>query len=117
MEFITIDVIEVEQQQYPYQGIITLPMNPIINSYSNKHPMKWEIIHRRLLHPYDSFMTEMCHHQTLTVIPKHLPKKLNTAQCKIFYIDKMTTFPKGETVEKLTSNQKNFLTSTLPDTM
>ena len=41
LEFITIYVVRVEQQQSIYQDIITLPMNPIINSYFNKHPMKW----------------------------------------------------------------------------
>ena len=54
LDLITIDVIKVEQQLSTDQEISTLPMTPIINSYLKKHPMSWELIHFRLLHPYVS---------------------------------------------------------------
>ena len=41
LDFIKIYVLNIEQQNYSYQTIITLPMTPIINSYFNKHPMSW----------------------------------------------------------------------------
>ena len=41
LDFIKIDVLNIEQQNSAYQTIITLPMTPIINSYFNKHPMSW----------------------------------------------------------------------------
>ena len=44
-DFIIIDLIKVEQQQYLDQEIINIPMNPIIHIYFNKHHMLWEIIH------------------------------------------------------------------------
>ena len=37
LDFIKIEIIRIEQQKIPYQGIITLPTNTIINSYFNKH--------------------------------------------------------------------------------
>ena len=77
-------------------------MNPIINSSFNKHPMSWELIRRRLLHPSDSFMKAMCCHQTLDGLPKHFPKKIHKAPFKICYTTKMTTINKGTTVD--TSN-------------
>ena len=55
--FITIDIIKVKQQKYPEHDIITLDMDPMINIAFNKHLITWEIIHRFLLHPYDSVMT------------------------------------------------------------
>ena len=51
-------------------------MNPIISSLSNKHPMSWELINHRLLHPSDSVRKEMCCHQTLDGLTKHFPKKI-----------------------------------------
>ena len=39
LEFISIDVLKTEQQNYSYQDIINLPMTPIINSSLNKNPM------------------------------------------------------------------------------
>ena len=39
LDFITIDVLKIEQQHISSQDIITLPMNPIINSSFNKHSM------------------------------------------------------------------------------
>ena len=62
LEFITIDIIKLEQKYTSSQDIITIPMNPIIKSSLNKHPMSWDIIHCRLLHPYDSIMKATCHH-------------------------------------------------------
>ena len=61
--------------------------------------MSWEGIHRCLLHPSESVMKEMCHHQTLTRLPKHCPNKLNQAPCKICYTLNMKTFSKGTTVD------------------
>ena len=39
LDFITIDILKLEHQHPSSQDIITLPMNPIINSYFNKQPM------------------------------------------------------------------------------
>ena len=61
--------------------------------------MSWELIHFRLLHPSESFMKAMGHHQTLNGLPKPRPKKLNRAPCTIRYTAKMTTFPKITTVD------------------
>ena len=83
LDFITIDILKLEQKHPSSQDIITLPMNTIINSYFNKHPIIWEIINRRLLHPYDSFMKAMCRHQTLYGLPKTFPNKIQKAPCKI----------------------------------
>ena len=77
-------------------------MTPIINIYFNKNPIPWEIIYCRLLHPSNSDMKTMCHHQTLTILQKKFPGRLNQAPCTIFYTSKITTFPKGKTVD--TSN-------------
>ena len=54
LDFITIDVLKIEQQHYSYWDIITLPMTPIINSSFNEHPISLELIHRRILHPSES---------------------------------------------------------------
>ena len=83
MDFITIGVINIGQQQYPYHYIIYIPMTAMINIYLNKHPMSWELIHCRILHPSDSVMKVMCCHQTLNGISKHCHKKLNKLPCKI----------------------------------
>ena len=75
--------------------MITLPMTPIINSSFNKHPMSWDLIHCRLLHPSDSVMKSMCRHQTIYGLPKQCPNKINKATCTICYTAKMTTINKG----------------------
>ena len=72
LDFITIDVLKIEQQHPSSQDIITLPMNPIINSSFKKHPMSWELIHRHILLSSDSVVKEICCHQTLYGLPKHL---------------------------------------------
>ena len=77
-------------------------MTPIINSYFNKHPIPWELIHLHLLYSYASVMKSMCLHQTLDGLPKHFPKKINKATFKIFYTEKTTTITKGTTYD--TSN-------------
>ena len=59
LDFVTIDVLNIEQKNPSDQDIITLPMIPIIGSYFNKHSMSWELIHFCLLHPYDSVMKAM----------------------------------------------------------
>ena len=75
--FIKIKIIKVVQQKTPEQDIITLPMNAIINSYFNKHTMSWELIHIHIVNPHDSFMKSMCRQETLTGLPKNLPRKIN----------------------------------------
>ena len=62
--------------------------------------MLWELIYFRLLHPYESVMKSMFHHQTLTCLPKHFHKKLNQAPCTIWYTQNITTFPRVTTVYK-----------------
>ena len=109
LDFITIDVIKIEQKQYPDQDIITLTMNLIINSSFNKHPMSWEIINFRLIHPSESATKAMCHNQTLNGLPNHWYKKLNQAPCKICYTKNMTTFPKGKNVDKTNLKPGEFI--------
>ena len=79
-------------------------MIPIINIYLNKHPMSWEIIHLRLVHPSDSFMEAIFHHKIITGGPKHLPEKTNQSLCTICHTLNMTTLQKGTTIE--TTNLK-----------
>ena len=74
-------------------------MTPIINSYFNKHPISWELIHLRILHLSDRVMKQMCRLQTLTGLPKHCPNKLNQKPCTICYTAKMTYLPKVTTVD------------------
>ena len=62
LDFITIGILKLEQQNTSSQDIITLTINPIINSCFNKHPISWEIIHCRLLHYSVSVMKEMFRH-------------------------------------------------------
>ena len=59
----------------------------------------------------------MCRNQTLDGLPKHFPKKIHKAPCKIWYTAKMTTINKGTTVDTITLNQENLLTWTFPFTM
>ena len=80
-------------------------MTPIINSSFNKHPMSWKLIHRSLLHPSNSVIKEMFHNQTLNVLPKQNPKKLNKSPCAICYTGKMITLPKGKKVDTGNFNQ------------
>ena len=47
--FNKIDIIKVKQNKSTDQDIFTIPINPTINSYFNKYPMLWYIIHRQLL--------------------------------------------------------------------
>ena len=110
MYFITIDLLKIEQRHYSDQGIITLPMTPIINISFNKHSISWEIIHCCLIHRSGSAMKAMCHHQNLIDRPKYSYSKLNQASCTIFYTSKMKTFPKGTTIDKLTFNHENLFT-------
>ena len=102
LDFINIDIIKIEQQHPSFQVIITLPMTPIINISLNKHPISWELIHIRLLHPSGSVMKAMCRHQNLDNLQKLFPKKINKAPCTVCYTSKMTMTPKGTTVD--TSN-------------
>ena len=43
-------------------------------------------------------MKEFFRHQTLTVLPKHCPKKVIQALFTICCTENMATFPKGKTV-------------------
>ena len=79
-------------------------MTPIINSSLKKYPMSWELVRRPLLHPYDSVMKAMCHHQTLDGLTKHRLKIINKAPCTIYYTETITTINKGTTVD--TTNLK-----------
>ena len=83
LDFITIDVINIKQKHPLSQDIITLAITPIIYGSFNKHPMPWELVHCHLLQRYDSFMKEMCRHQTLTDVPKHFYNKLKQAPCTL----------------------------------
>ena len=56
---VTIDILKLDQQHTSGQDIINLSMNRIMNISFNKHPMSWEIIHCRILHPSYSVMKEM----------------------------------------------------------
>ena len=49
----------------------------MVHSYFNKHTISWELIHRRLLHPYEMFMKEIWRRQIIIGLPKHCPKKIN----------------------------------------
>ena len=75
-------------------------MTPIINSYFNKHTISSELIHLCLIHPYASVTKVMCHHQTLTGLPKHFPKKINIPPCTICYTANMISFPKITTLDR-----------------
>ena len=99
---ISIEMLKVEQQHISSQYIITLPMNPIINSSFNEHPMSWDLIHRRLLHLSYSVMIAICRHKNPDGLPKHCPKKVHKAPCTIYYTAKTTTINKVTTVD--TSN-------------
>ena len=92
LEFITIDVINIEQQHNSSWGIITLTTTPIIRSSFNKNAMSWELIHCRLPHPSDIVMKAMCCHQTLKRLPKHCLKILNKEPCTICYTAKTKKF-------------------------
>ena len=72
LDLITIDVLKIEHKYSSSKYIITLPMTPITNSYFNKHPMSWEIIHCRLLQPSNSVMKAIFRHQTQYGLPKKL---------------------------------------------
>ena len=74
-------------------------MGEIFNSSFNKHTMSWELNYLYLIHPYASVIKAMCHHQTLTSLPKHWPKKINEAPYTVCYTAKITTLPKGTTVD------------------
>ena len=56
--------------------------------------MSWELIHRRLLHPSNCVMEEICRQETLYGLLKTFPKKINTGPCKTRYTEKMTTIKK-----------------------
>ena len=88
LDFITIDVLKIEQHHLPIQYIITLTMTTIINGSFNKQPMSSELIHHRLINHSESFIKAMCHHQTLYGLPNNCPNKINKAQYKICYTEK-----------------------------
>ena len=73
LDFITIDILTLEQQHTSGQDIITLSINPIINSSFNTQPISWELIHFCLLHPSYSVMKAICRHQNLDGQPKYCP--------------------------------------------
>ena len=66
LDFIKIEITEVEQQKSTENDIINLPMDPIVNISSSKHPMSWELINCRLLLPNESVMKSMFLHKNIT---------------------------------------------------
>ena len=102
LDFITIDILKVEQQHTSIQNIITMPMNPIINISFSKHSISWDLIHHRILRPSESVMKEMCHNKTLDGLQKNCTNKIHTSTCTISYTAKTTTIINGTTVD--TSN-------------
>ena len=102
LDLITIDILKIEHQHHSSKEIINLPMNPIINSYFNKHPMSWELIRRHLLHPSESVMKSMYHHQSLDGLPKQIPRKIHKVPFKFCYKAETKNINKGATVD--TSN-------------
>ena len=95
LEFITIDILKLEQKNISIQDIITLPMTLIINSYFNIHPMSWELIHCRKLHPSDSVMKAMCLHKTLYGLKKYCTKKINKSPCTIYQKSRIENYQQG----------------------
>ena len=81
LDFITIDVLKIENKHSSSQYIIPLPTTPITNSSFKKHPMSWELIHLRIIHPSDSFTKEICCQITM----------YNLLHIKITAINKVTT--------------------------
>ena len=100
MDFVTIDILKLEQQYNSSEEIINLSMNLITNRSFKNHPISWETIQLHLIHPSESVMKAMFCHQNLNVLPKYCPKKLNKAPCTIYCTEKMTIFPKATTVDR-----------------
>ena len=113
LELITIDVLKIEWQHPPSNDIINIPMNPIINSYFNKHPMSWEIIHLWLIYPSDSFMKAMCRYQFLYGLPKHCNKKIHKAPCTICFIEERKLSTRSQQLTPVTFKKENLFTWTL----
>ena len=63
--------------------------------------MSWDIIHRRILHPSDSFIKAMCPHQTLYGLTQYCTKKIHKPLCTICYTAKMMTINNGTTVDTI----------------
>ena len=97
--FIKIEIIEVEQQKSTENDIINLPMDPIVNISSSKHPMSWELIHRHLLLPNESVMKSISRHKNLTRPPKHPPNNINESSCTVCFTSKTTIFSRGKNVD------------------
>ena len=87
LDFITIDLLNIEHQHPSSQYIITIQMTPIINSYFNKHPMSRQLIHFCLIHPSESVMKSIFCHQRLDSLPKHFPMKIKKSPCTISYTE------------------------------
>ena len=64
--------------------------------------MACDLIPRRILHPSDSVLKEMCRHQTIYGLPKNCPKQIHKTPRTICYTAKLTTINKFTTVD--TSN-------------
>ena len=71
--------------------------------------MLLEIIHCRLLNTSYSVMKTMFHHQIITGLPKHCPKKINKAPCTICYTLKITIYPKGKTIHTTNLLQRELI--------
>ena len=99
MDFIKIDVLNIEKQHYPEQDMFTPPTIPIINSYFNKHPISWELIHRCLLQTYASVMKSMRHHKSLTRLPKTMLLEVKPHNMQNMLYINMTTLTRVTTVD------------------
>ena len=76
-------------------------MTPIINISFNTHPISWELIILRLIYSSYSVMKVMFYHQTITGLLKHCTNKINQAALTLCYKEKITTLPKGTTVDTM----------------
>ena len=112
LDFSTIDILKLEQQHNSNQDIITLPINTIINSSFKKHPMSWELIHCRILHPYGSSTKEMCCNKNLDGLPKHCTKKYTKHHMQYATQKKWRLSTRAQQLTPVTSNQKNLFTRT-----
>ena len=113
LDFITIDILKIEQHHNYSEDIMELSKNPIINRSFNKHPMSWELIHRRLLHPCESVMKAMCRNQTIDGLPKIFPRKYTKHHAQSSTQQKRQLQKKEHQLTPVTFNQENLLTWTL----
>ena len=83
LDFIPIEIVKFDIQTLSETNTITIYTDPILNSSFNKNLIIWELTHNCLLHSSDSVLKAIWHHQTLTWILEHGPKKTNDTSCTI----------------------------------